>query len=372
MTDVGYNRIVLVGNGLDLAMGYPTSYEDFLVATFKVKLMESLDKDVREELYTINRFRHGNPVDFQIQVGQITSIAEVQELCNRNKTLTIHSNLLRESINSLKVQNWVDIELLYFELLTEHIGKLMHGAPRNKNFGKAKGLNHEMDLMTNLLRSYLRSLIKEEAPKVDQSDEGWRTFQRELEGSFNLTSQYFAHGPLIESGDEKPERICYVNFNYTPYLINRFGPNADTKNHNFLHIHGALSDDSNPVIFGYGDDSHELYQQLENENNDEILRLFKAFHYPKTYNYHTLLDLMDAKDFDVLIVGHSCGLSDRTLLKTVFEKEKCRAIKVYHQGDREEHFRKTIAISRHFDDKASFRKKVLPFDPLATIPQTKI
>jgi hypothetical protein len=33
--------------------------------------------------------------------------------------------------------------------------------------------------------------------------------------------------------------------------------------------------------------------------------------------------------FQVLIMGHSCGLSDRTLLNIVFEHNNCRSIKVF-------------------------------------------
>jgi hypothetical protein len=83
------------------------------------------------------------------------------------------------------------------------------------------------------------------------------------------------------------------------------------------------------------------------------------------------LDSLSELPFEVFIVGHSCGLSDRTLLKTIFEHDNCIGIKIYHRGNEYDHFQKNIAISRHFTDKAKLRDKILPFDQHAAIPQSK-
>jgi hypothetical protein len=97
--------------------------------------------------------------------------------------------------------------------------------------------------------------------------------------------------------------------------------------------------------------------------------LIKSFQYPKTDNYHKLLSFIEANDFEVFVVGHSCGLSDRTLLKTIFEHDKCLCIKTFHYKGEEEDFYKRIEISRHFSDKQKMRLRLLPFDQNATIPQ---
>ncbi|MBK6364090.1 MAG: hypothetical protein IPF52_11590 [Saprospiraceae bacterium] len=56
----------------------------------------------------------------------------------------------------------------------------------------------------------------------------------------------------------------------------------------------------------------------------------KSFDYFKTDNYSKLLAFLES-EFDVYIMGHSCGLSDRTLLSTIFEHENCRKIKIFLQ-----------------------------------------
>jgi hypothetical protein len=34
-------------------------------------------------------------------------------------------------------------------------------------------------------------------------------------------------------------------------------------------------------------------------------------------------------------MGHSCGISDRTLLNTIFEHDNCKSIKIYYYYKRE-------------------------------------
>lgn len=74
-------------------------------------------------------------------------------------------------------------------------------------------------------------------------------------------------------------------------------------------------------------------------------------------------------EFEVLIYGHSCGLSDRILLKTIFEHQNCKRIHVAFHNDIDDYFNKTIEISRHFDKKDEFLKKLQPFNEFLKIPQ---
>ena len=101
----------------------------------------------------------------------------------------------------------------------------------------------------------------------------------------------------------------------------------------------------------------------------ELLKKIKSFQYPRTHNYHNLLNYLEVSEFDVFIMGHSCGLSDRTLLKTIFEHPNCLAIQVFHYQGENEHFYKRIEISRHFNNKVLMRERVLPYDQFASIPQ---
>jgi hypothetical protein len=171
--------------------------------------------------------------------------------------------------------------------------------------------------------------------------------------------------------ERPPSELMFLNFNYTSTTRDLFWFSNKIEDSRYINIHGKIDNEDNPIIFGYGDDIGHEYRELESANEVELLRKIKSFQYPKTTNYHQLLGFMESGDFDVYIIGHSCGLSDRTLLKTVFEHDRCIAIRIFHFNGEKEHFLKRIEISRHFDDKIKMRQRLLPFDKFAAIPQFK-
>ena len=149
---------------------------------------------------------------------------------------------------------------------------------------------------------------------------------------------------------------------------------------NLIEIHGRLEDERNPINFGFGDEMDSHYQLLEEINDNEYLKNIKSFQYLHTSNYKKLLDLIDSDKFQVYIMGHSCGLSDRTLLNTIFEHENCRSIKVfYHETfDEKGNFIKdnyteiTQNISRHFNKKKLMREKIVNKMLCEKLPQTPL
>ncbi|MBD1425671.1 hypothetical protein [Sphingobacterium arenae] len=92
----------------------------------------------------------------------------------------------------------------------------------------------------------------------------------------------------------------------------------------------------------------------------------------KTPNYRNLIRFLNEGQFQVLVVGHSCGLSDRTMFKEVFDHENCKSVKVFHYTDdngKNDFFDKTINLGRHFSDKGRMRKLIVEFNPADAIPQ---
>jgi hypothetical protein len=53
------------------------------------------------------------------------------------------------------------------------------------------------------------------------------------------------------------------------------------------------------------------YKVIENLGNNEYLKNFKSFQYLQNSNYNDLLRFVDSKRFQVLIMGYSCGLTER-------------------------------------------------------------
>lgn len=162
--------------------------------------------------------------------------------------------------------------------------------------------------------------------------------------------------------NDEIDKMLFVNFNYTELLF-KYVTLDRHQNHNLIHIHGKITDEET-IIFGYGDDSDENYKQLENAVNDDFLVHIKSFKYPLENNYSKLIEFVDSGDFEVFCVGHSLGVSDRVLLKTIFEDKNCKKIRLFHRADKKSYFRKCIAISRHFTDKIEMRKKLVDYDEL--------
>lgn len=161
-----------------------------------------------------------------------------------------------------------------------------------------------------------------------------------------------------------------LNFNYTS-TIERY-INKDTTNPMSInYIHGKLNDEDNPIIFGFGDELDNDYLNLELSRARGTFEYIKSFWYFKTSNYYNLIRFIESDLYQVYILGHSCGLSDRTMLNMIFEHENCRSIKIFYHGDkqRNNYTSLTQEISRHFKDKKLMRRRIVSFDKSTSMPQ---
>ena len=96
------------------------------------------------------------------------------------------------------------------------------------------------------------------------------------------------------------------------------------------------------------------------------------------------VQIMDTKSFcvedyeryQIYIFGHSCGISDRTLLNTLFEHDNCVSIKpfYYQIDDDHDNYSEIIRnISRNFNSKSKMRDRVVNktfCEPLVSIQKT--
>jgi hypothetical protein len=162
------------------------------------------------------------------------------------------------------------------------------------------------------------------------------------------------------------EKIVFLNFNYTS-TVEMYCKHIEHNQYEINYIHGKLNDETNPIIFGYGDEIDSYYQKIEDANNNEYLRNFKSFGYYKTNNYQNLSKLTDYEShFDVFIMGHSCGLSDRVLLNRILENDFCHHINIYYykiNDNENDYAQKTMELSRHFTSKSrhKMRTKIQSF-----------
>ena len=95
-----------------------------------------------------------------------------------------------------------------------------------------------------------------------------------------------------------------------------------------VHIHGDLAHPEN-IIFGYGDELDDDYKDMQKTNNNEYLKNIKSIRYLESERYREVLKFIESSPYQIYVLGHSCGTSDRTLLNTLFEHRNCISIKPY-------------------------------------------
>jgi hypothetical protein len=389
------NRLVIIGNGFDLAHGLNTSYGHFIDDYWKGVTSSSHEDDF------VSFENFGQDFNFD-QVENLKGLANFimqyddkikfsdaeiyREYGNNSRGkyprthILIYKNGFFRLINQKSIQNWVDIENEYYKQL-KGIVKLK---PENSLVDedefeisrkeKIFRLNNEFELVKKLLEEYLNkidkiqrtndSILKHfELIKINEEKyltEFSKQDRRELED--------FQNKYISERVKGKEITTYCLNFNYTQ-TINKY-IDASLKEGEYrkygiinnLHIHGRLNDKNNKINFGFGDEMDDDYKAIENLDDNEYLKNFKSFQYLQNSNYKILLDFIDSDKFQIFIMGHSCGLSDRTLLNTIFEHNNCRSIKVfYHQRkDGNDNYTEIIQnISRHFNKKKLMREKIV-------------
>lgn len=408
------NRIVLIGNGFDLAHGLPTRYEDF-INDYWVKFINEASKQrggyvkdcvnlqILVSNYTLQVVLRGdnpaNYIDLKNSIQQYGSGAK----------LGIDNEIFKH-LSALNQLSWVDIENEYYRFLCYQFDIV-----KLNNYDKyenVRNLNHDFEYIKQKLKDYLSRLLTEK--QVHKSDR----IQKIIYSPFNLdeftedaknewindearniklfnpiynrdvisqktvklletvpgTDAEFLKIKMYdrlfwnENFDLRPNDIMFLNFNYTnleELYIDKKKPVDNKFIPLDIHIHGELNNPNNPIIFGYGDELEDNYKKLENLQDNNYLENIKSIKYLETDNYKRILDFINSDKYQIIILGHSCGNSDRTLLNTLFEHENCVSIKPYYyqykEGDviKDNYSEIVRNISRSFTDKKSMRDKVV-------------
>lgn len=418
------NRIILVGNGFDLAHRLPTKYEDFIRAfwrDFSSQLRACNQLILKTDFVNVGYMNispqlrmssYGLAHDLFGRTATVFSSAqEIQEFIRTygsRMQLSYNSELFRNINSNIAIYNWVDIEAEYYNLL------------KNSKVDKAKSLNEEFDKLRSMLIDYLQGVQDE---KIDdsilhnpikecmmapfcakeisiESQKVWTNFISRRMNEEDIMDVIKLYRPLefrertIEVRKYKtsvqdqidcmgikvigdtmpsdmlyPDRVMLLNFNYTN-TADMYMP-EDEYIFPINHIHGELSN-PNSVIFGYGDELDEKYQEIRNLNNNELLKNMKSIRYLEDVNYRNLLTFIESAPYQVYIMGHSCGVSDRTLLNTLFEHPNCVSIKPFYyenEQGQDNYIEIVQNISRNFNDPKKMRDRVVNKTYCQPLPQ---
>lgn len=407
------NRIVIIGNGFDLAHNLKTRYEDFINWYWDewFNKLRISDKSIEsDKLCTFRLLVPGyNWFNYLLNsISPLNSFTGKDFINIKSDSYHImQSDFLKRINTSIRDKNWVDIECEYYNSLN------------NEYFENPEKLNEEFQDLCNHLIKYLFSVktkninkniiidnIKSQILSPIKSIEVAITAQKAFTDfilskcstaakktpifnfndissgidniDYHQVATFLAEYTLklknsndiniikeaiIKNSIPKeflyPNRLMMLNFNYT----NTADLYIPERNDNFIinHIHGDLND-YNSIILGYGDELDEKYEEIVKLNNNEHLRNIKSIKYLENANYRNMLSFIDSAPFQIYIMGHSCGNSDRTLLNTLFEHPNCISIKpFYHiREDGSDNYLEIIQnISRNFKDMKLMRDRVV-------------
>lgn len=398
------NRIVLIGNGFDLAHGLKTSYADFINwywEQLKETILHTNQTFINDGLITVQLLpRRASGFFYYFQYGVSLGDAvngsgdKLIDLLSRSGDFKIEQTaLLEEIMKSIEEKKWVDIERIYYDLLNES---------RKENSDiNIEDLNQQLQALTNKLCEYLKDVeensareinntikekiyepIKLQDIAIESTRESTRYFNDRCAKIhiLNLLEKYQKIGILknydlemlrISYKDDfghymqrdykfatLPEKILLVNFNYTN-IADQYVP-EDQEIASVNHIHGTLEEPES-MIFGYGDELDKRYMELSDMDDNRYMKNIKSHRYLEKSKYRELLQFANSDKFQIYIMGHACGNSDRTLLNTLFEHDNCVSIKpfFYQYGSNDNYNDIIQNISRHFPNRQKFRDRVV-------------
>jgi len=376
------NRLVIIGNGFDMAHGFKTSYKDFInwYCNQRVDAFAGNSTKVSEDClckFTINeKSRCSNLHFLSFNYGYFKDsyggrlypgYEAIKKIWENPEDVTSDSSHLFTTIMQSLEKGWVDIENDYYRLLKESIinpkcGYTVKELNEQLAFLKEKLVEYLSTISINWERKDLKNAMIDLFNPADCSTEGRQKAQENV--GLDFANFDFESIGYEERNKLIPKRIMLLSFNYTE-TARRYG------NFNMIHnyIHGELRKPKS-IIFGYGDELDKNYQDILDTNDNELLRNVKSVKYLETRHYRDMLEFIQEAPFQVLIMGHSCGNSDRTLLNTVFEHENCVSIKPFYHNwdDGSDNYLDIVQnISRNFTSMKLFRDRVVNKEQCATM-----
>ena len=290
-------NLIIIGNGFDLAHDLKTSYPDFKA-------------DVKEK-------------------GEKYDLPHI-----------ISTNYLLQSLLNDEFDLWSDIEVTYFNILTNfndraYLQKYYNGVHKYRNI---KGLNDSFEKIKKYLEIYLT--------EIEQGFAKIRNYEK-----------------IFQELDN--DKTVVVNFNYTNTVKNYISHT----NIELIHIHGELNNTENPIIFGFAAEDEESKKLLvENENG--FVRNIKKFNYLFTNNEELLKEHLKSKEFNVFVLGHSCGISDRLILGQILNSKGVHQIIPFYFRDTNGYFNTMVNIDRIIDDYSKSKEDKKSFIKLLSFPNS--
>jgi len=360
------NRLIIIGNGFDLAHGLKTRYSDFMLDYLKRALLKANEAGIsnsffyRDELISLSKTSN---YIYSISEENISIIKDQKTVADFFHVMKDNhyyfkplSGFIEKLINHNSEFNWVDIENLFHKELLLILNDYHSDFKREDAVKKLKKLNKEMEFLKAKLVEYFTEIEDEFKLNITAS-ESIRMFE--------VFKQRAVKKDMFGS-----HVIKVLNFNYTNIASSYCKELESNFKIDEIPLHGKLSN-LESIVFGFGDEVHKSYQEMEDLDENLFFKHIKSFKYFQNKHYQDLMAFLESGQFEVFVLGHSLGLSDRTMLQAIFNSSHLEKVQLfYYEKDGKNNFvEMTHQLSRHFTDKNRMRTKVVPFSKSEPLPQ---
>lgn len=383
------NRLIILGNGFDLAHGLKTAYSDFIRHYWNNVKIPDTDNFFE---FKVSKYQWRNPkfnsmselverycIDYSMQ-DRVNTFNVIPSVLH--KTMIVKNEFFYSLNRKYSEVNWVNVENEYFAQLRKIMKKDLSPdveVDLNRKVELIKTLNKGLEEIVELFNSYLLSEIipaqtgtlnlpiKSMPYSIEKINEFLSLYSKKYQSKIDETIQRRAYEFIPFNN------TTILNFNYTDTHYRYFNNDEEV-----INIHGNCTDQLNPINMGFGNENDPFYKLLEEYDVNEFLRFTKSFNYTKNNGYKRLTDRLESEVFQVFILGHSCGLSDKTLLNTIFEHPNCVSIMpFYHShpekrnelGEYDNYTELAMNISRHFNKPVLMRERLVNKNDCLKMPQ---
>lgn len=324
-------KLLILGNGFDLAHGLPTKYEHFLI--FSKEVMKIKDDDITYKIITFNNSKILKSYFEKVDDLDSSIVNKFKKLLSNN----IWYNYLQDVYNSekMKGENWIDFEseisviIEFLDRNCNDLSKDTYDVLSNIHNNIESGILEKIKKLERTFFVIYRSKKKEYKlinVKNFRKDlnENLKNFTEALEiylSEFVLKQQIDVYSPDIKAIE--PDYI--INFNYTNTYSKIYHSSIPE-----FHIHGACRNDvfvgKNNMVLGI--DEYWSKQERDDHTNFTIFKKFaqriqkrtgiehkKIYDEMKSYN-----SLPTDETNKVYIFGHSLAVTDKDILKMFFKK----------------------------------------------------
>lgn len=317
-------KMLLIGNGFDLAHDLETGYDDFL--DFKVGF------DAAWEAYYLNNSKFiVERKSFQDYYQRLFEYRDKEDIRNEFRNLTLNNIWINyfEKKRKSKEYTWTGFENEIRKVVSA-MEKIMRGDKKDK------------ELNSNLVNSFDPEFILEpnddrRAIRIEKYLVQMKNVVRALE--IYLGGYVSERNISVRLSEIKQlqlnEHDLIISFNYID-TYNRVYRKYNKVDVDFVHGKAEFNLHENNMVLGFHDDD---------KSNDYIHMLFAEFRkyfqrieYGTESKHRKYLDVdendeKNLKDVEVYVFGHSLDVADKDILEDIFMARNVKRITVYYHND---------------------------------------